>query len=757
MSCCSGIAVPLAEGAAGDRLRTEEIWLASRDLGNDLRQITLSLPGVRCAACIAAVEGTLRSVPGVEFARVNLSNRRVTINWRCKQADCPDFANELARIGYASHLTSFDDGSQDPVLAALLRALAVAGFSAMNIMMLSVSVWSGADPATRQTFHLISLALALPAIIYSGSVFYRSAWAALSRGRTNMDVPISVGVLLAFALSAYDTVQNALHAYFDASTSLLFVLLAGRTLDEMMRGKARSAVGALARLAPRGGNVIGADGTVAYVALADIRLGMHLLVAAGDRVPVDGVVVKGISELDCALVSGESQWRHAEAGTTIRSGVMNLTNPLTLLVTAAADNSFLAEITRMMEAAESGRSTYRRIADRAAGLYSPVVHGLAFLSLIAWFYGTGDLHKAITIAVAVLIIACPCALGLAVPMVQVVAVRRLFERGIMVRDGSAFERLGEIDTVLFDKTGTLTMGEIRLGNVNDVPAGTLSLAAAMARFSRHPASVAIAAANVEGQTPPMAFDRVEEIHGYGIEARAGNQIYRLGRPSWASIAPQATADDGNWSTVALSQNGRTLAVFSLEDTLRPGARELMHMLHGSGLSVRIVSGDGHAAVSSVARRLGIDDVSAELLPGEKVDAIRALSAANRKVLMIGDGLNDAPALAAAHVSIAPSSAVDIGRSASDFIFLGHSLLAIRDILQTASRANALIRQNFGLAIAYNVVSVPFAIAGQVTPLIAAIAMSLSSIAVVGNALRLGTRVAKERKGISMREAAAVKA
>ncbi|WFU51294.1 heavy metal translocating P-type ATPase [Sinorhizobium terangae] len=754
MSCCSGIAVSLADDAAGSFVRPEEIWLASRDLGDGLRQITLSLPTVRCAACIAAVEATLTDIPGVEVARVNLSNRRVTINWRGKEQECPDFVKALAGIGYASHLASFDDGSQNPQLSALLRALAVAGFSAMNIMMLSVSVWSGADPATRQSFHLISAALALPAIIYSGSIFYCSAWGALRRGRTNMDVPISVGVLLAFALSAYDTFQNAPHAYFDASTSLLFVLLAGRALDELMRGKARSALGALARLAPQGGNVIRADGTVTYVPLADIRPGMHLLVAAGERLPVDGVVVKGTSELDCSLVSGESRWRHAQRGTTIQSGVMNLTNPLTLRVTARADHSFLAEMTRMMEAAESGRSTYRRIADRAAGLYSPVVHGVAFLSMIAWFYDTGDLHKAITIAVAVLIITCPCALGLAVPMVQVVAVRRLLESGIMVRDGSAFERLSEIDTVLFDKTGTLTLGEIRLGNVDEIPARTLSLAAAMASFSRHPASVAIAAAKVQGKTPPIAFDRIEEIRGYGIEARVGNQVYRLGRHAWASIAPQATANDGS-STVALSQDGRTLAVFSLEDTLRPGARELMRVLHASGLSVSIVSGDGHPAVASVACRLGIGDFFAELLPSEKVDVIRAYSAANRKVLMIGDGLNDAPALAAAHVSIAPSSAVDIGRSASDFVFLGHSLLAISDILQTASRANALIRQNFALAVAYNVVSVPFAIAGEVTPLVAAIAMSLSSIAVVGNALRLRIWDAEKRKSFDAREPAAV--
>ncbi|MQV32385.1 cadmium-translocating P-type ATPase [Sinorhizobium meliloti] len=740
MSCCSGIAVPSAGAASRTSAPPEEIRLASRDLGDGLRQTALTLPDVHCAACIAAVEGALRKIPGVELARVNLSARRVTVNWRGNDDESPDFTGTLAKIGYASHLASIEEDIEDPVLSSLFKALAVAGFSAMNIMILSVSVWSGADPVTRHAFHLISAALALPAIVYSGRIFYRSAWAALRHGRTNMDVPISVGVLLAFALSVHDTLDNAPHAYFDASTSLLFVLLAGRTLDHLMRGRARSAVGALARLAPRGANVIGADGAIDYVPLSEIKPGMHLLVAAGERVPVDGVVVKGASELDCSLVSGESEWKRAEPGSALQAGVMNLANPLTLLATVFADGSFLAEMTRMMEAAESGRATYRRVADRAASLYAPVVHGVALLSMVAWLYGTGDLHKSVTIAIAVLVITCPCALGLAVPMVQVMAVRRLFERGIMVRDGSAFERLNEIDAVVFDKTGTLTLGAMRLVNAGDIEPQPLSLAAAMARVSRHPASAAIALAGAGRHTSPVEFDSLEEVHGCGIEGRAGDAVYRLGRPSWASTANQTDGETS--SAIVLSKDGETIADFAFEDSVRPGARELVQALRSAGLSVRILSGDRSSAVSSIARQLDIEAFSAELLPGEKVDAIRALAATGRKVLMIGDGLNDAPALAAAHVSIAPSSAMDVGRSASDFVFLGQSLLAVRDIIQTVSRADVLIRQNFAMAIAYNVVSVPFAIAGLVTPLAAALAMSLSSIVVVGNAMRLGAPVDK---------------
>ena len=458
MGCCA----PDVDSASINRRAVDdEVLLASRDIGEGLRQTELAIPDIHCGGCVQRIEKALGALPGVIQARVNLSTKRATIRWRTHNAP-PPFVSTLRGIGFEAHLHDAGTDEKDGALAELFRALAVSGFAASNIMLLSVSIWSGAEPATRDLFHWISALIAIPALAYSGRVFFRSAWRSLRHGQTNMDVPISIGVLLAAALSLYETIHHGPHAYFDAATSLLFFLLIGRTLDHVMRERARTAVKGLARLAARGALVLQPDGRHAYLPVADIHPGMTILLAAGERVPVDARVVKGQSELDCSLVSGESLPQPASEGSILQAGTLNLTGPLTTVATAAAKDSFLAEMVRMMEVAESGRSAYRRIADRASRLYAPVVHLTALLTFIGWMIATGDVHRALTIAIAVLIITCPCALGLAVPMVHVVAARRLFENGIMVKDGGALERLAEVDTVVFDKTGTLTLGDPRL-------------------------------------------------------------------------------------------------------------------------------------------------------------------------------------------------------------------------------------------------------------------------------------------------------
>ena len=750
MSCCA----PGTEGEACEAQSLpldEELREASRPVGEGLRQTDLSVPGVHCGACIVAVENALNKVEGVTSARVNLSTRRVTVQWRDDGRTVPGFCQTLASIGYPAHIFDFEAEGRDTELSKLLRAVAVAGFAASNIMLLSVSVWSGAEGATRDVFHLISAIIAIPALAYSGRIFFSSAWSVLKHGRTNMDVPISIGVLLAYGMSLYDTLNHGRHAYFDAAVMLLFFLLIGRTLDHVMRERARTAVKGLARMAARGALLEDAAGERRWIATGEIEPGMRILLGAGDRVPVDGRVVSGQSDLDCSLVSGESAPQAVTRDMDVRAGTLNLTGALTIEATARAEDSFLAEMVRLMEAAEGGKARYRRIADRAAQLYAPVVHLAAFLSFIGWFWATGDWHQSLTIAIAVLIITCPCALGLAVPIVQVVAARRLFERGIMVKDGSAMERLAEADAVLFDKTGTLTMGRPRLTDAAAVAPHLLAAAADLASHSRHPLAQALAAYR-DGEGVP--FDAVREVPGQGLEAQGADGLWRLGRRDWAVSGGAADTADGLTATT-LSLDGEELAVFRFTDQLRPDAGAAVHALCGAGLPARIISGDHRDAVADVAGRLGIGDFHAAMLPAQKVEAIRSLSGQGRKVLMVGDGLNDAPALNAAHVSMAPATAADIGRNAADFVFLRDSLAAVPAALSVSRQAGRLIRQNFAIAIVYNIIAVPLAITGHVTPLLAALAMSGSSILVISNAMRLmATRLVgvEERERVEQGEA-----
>ncbi|WP_353642622.1 cation-translocating P-type ATPase [Mesorhizobium sp. WSM2239] len=736
MSCCApGAETALGVvGAAPVLPSSQEIKLASRPLGGDVYQTVLSVPAIHCAACMQTIETAIGKLDRVEGARVSLSTKRVSVRWRGEEV--PPFVAALGRLGYQTHLFDPVLDEKDKTLSELIRAVAVAGFATGNIMLLSVSVWSGAEGATRDLFHWVSALIAIPALVFAGGIYFRSAWNALRHGRMNMDVPIAVGVSLAYAMSLYETIRHGDDAYFDASVSLLFFLLIGRTLDHVMRERARTAVNSLSRLAARGCMVLRGDGTRDYLPVGEIEPGMQLLIAAGERIPVDGNIVEGSSDLDCSLVSGESAPRAVAPGEKVQAGTLNLTGPLTMVATAAAKDSFLAEMVRLMEAAEGGRAQYRRIADRVSALYAPVVHLTASVTFLGWMAATGDWHGALTIAIAVLIITCPCALGLAIPIVQVVAARRLFESGIMVKDGSAMERLAEVDTAVFDKTGTLTLGQPNLVNAASIDSTMLAIAADMAAHSRHPFSSAIAGfAGVSGQPK---FESVSEHPGFGIEARVAGNIWRLGRVGWAGWKTRIGSEGklGGHGGTVLSKNGIITASFAFEDTLRPDAKAAVEQLKDAGLSVEILSGDTAKACGEVAETLGVDRFAAAMFPSGKVERIETLGKNGHKVLMVGDGLNDTPALGAAHVSIAPATAADIGRCAADFVFLRDSLMAIPRALDISRKAGRLIRQNIVIALVYNAVAVPIAILGHVTPLIAAIAMSASSLLVIGNALRL---------------------
>ena len=688
-------------------------------------ETVLVVPGMHCAGCLAKVERTLLTVSGVGAARVNLTARQVTVTHDAGLAP-PALIAALAGVGFAAQPRSPELAPPPSAVRPLLAPLGVAGFAAMNVMLLSVSIWSGADGATRELFHWLSALIGVPAIVYSGRVFFASAWRALRRGRTNMDVPISIGVTLATLLSLYETITGGADAWFDGTLMLLLFLLAGRALDAAMRDRARAGVDALLRQAAPGALVVGADQTVSWIAAADLVPGMLMRVAAGERLAADGEIVAGHSRFDNALLTGESVPVSAGEGERVHAGTLNCDAPVDVRIVAAGQDTTLAEIARLMGTAGQARSRYVRIADRASRLYAPAVHTLAALTFAGWMLHGAGLHQSLVIAIAVLIITCPCALGLAVPVAQVVACGALMRKGVMVKDGSALERLETVDRALLDKTGTLTLGRpvpdpVALQTLDPDAA---QVALALASHSRHPLSAALVEAlGARGVTAAPLRD-VAEVAGRGVTATWNGEAVALRRPDLA----------GGMATV-LDIAGRPARLIGFADRLRPDVRAALAQLAVLGIDAGIVSGDNAAAVNEIAGQTGLEALSAAT-PAAKQAAIERLQAAGGKVLMVGDGLNDGPALAAADASMAPGTASDVGRQAADFVFLGDSFLAVPRTIRAARRTMAVVRQNFVLAIGYNAFAVPLAMAGLVTPLIAAAAMSLSSLIVIANSLRL---------------------
>jgi P-type Cu2+ transporter len=696
--------------------------------------LMLSLPTAHCAVCITDVERALQAHPGVRSARVNLTLKRVSVA-ADPGVEAAALVTCLAGIGYEAH--ELDTGllsssEADRRGRDILMRIGVSGFAMMNIMLLSVAVWSGAGDATRDLFHWISGAIALPTVVFAGQPFFSSAWASLKARRLGMDVPISLAIILASSISVFETAHSGAHVYFDAAVMLTFFLLVGRYLDYRTRAVARSAAEELAALeVPRATRLTGTGEEV--VSVGELRVGDVIRVRPGGRIPADGVVLTGTSEIDRSLLTGESLPVWAGVDVALSAGEVNLTGPLTLRVTAAGRDSSLHRMADLVAAAESARNRYTSLAERAARIYSPGVHLLSFTSFVGWLWiSGGDVRLAVNIAAAVLIITCPCALGLAVPAVVTAASGKLFRAGLLIKDGTALERLAEVDCVVFDKTGTLTLGLPDPVDLADLPQGDLAVAVALAAGSSHPLSQALVVAAQRLRVQPAPVTDLREVPGSGVEGLWQGLPVRLGRAGWLGAVAAEGAGTASW----LQIGSAAPQAIRFTDQLRPGAAQAVRELQAMGKKVHLLSGDTPGAVAPLAAELGISDWRAGVLPGEKAAAIAALTAAGYRVLMVGDGLNETAALAGAHVSISPASALDAARAASDIVLLGQDMAPVAMAVRMAVVARRRIKQNFGISIAYNIVAVPFAIVGLATPLAAALAMSLSSITVSLNALRL---------------------
>lgn len=704
----------------------------AHDLGDDEHSLTLGVEGIHCASCIRLIENALSTGEGVSEARVNMSTERMTVRWHGPKERADALATSVTKLGYKLHALTDEAAPQTDQEKRLLRAIAVSGFAAANMMLLSMGLWASTTEtmgmATRELMHWISALIAMPTVIYAGQPFFNSALGVLKERRTNMDVPISLAVILATAMSLFETMNKGEHVYFDSAVMLLFFLLIGRYLDARAKGKARSsAVQLLGRL--QGFATVEEGGKTVQMPMRDLREGMMVRVAMGENIPADGVVVSGASSADLSLITGETVPESIGEGSEVFAGTLNISAPIRVQVSKASEKSLLSEIVKLMEVAEQGQSQYVRLADAAARLYTPVIHSMGALTFLGWWLVMqAPWQVSLLNAVTVLIITCPCALGLAVPVVQVLASGRLMKRGILLKSGDALEKMARIDRVVFDKTGTLTLGRPTLIS-SDHDLKCYELAASMASHSKHPLSVALAD-SFEG---PLAELEVIESEGQGLSAQFDDSEIRLGRRKWCGI--EGDAEDAALE-IWLSIDGDAKERFVFADQLRPDAAEAVVSLKDAGLDVELLSGDRQTVARQVAADAGIKEFSAEVTPVQKCDRLKSLQSRGHSVMMAGDGLNDAAAMAFADVSISPASAVDITQNTADVVFQGDELAPVASSYVTARKAMSLVKQNFALAVVYNIVAIPLAIMGHVTPLVAAIAMSGSSLVVILNSFRL---------------------
>lgn len=697
------------------------------------RSLELLVKGARCAACMAKIEGEVRALPAVETARLNLTTGKLTVGFEAGAGDPSLVLERLDGLGYPA--TLYDPGkaaaARDAEGRRLTLALGVAAFGAGNAMMFSVPIWAGLfgqelGPATRTLMMWMSGVIGAPCAVYAGMPFFESAWRSLRSGRANMDVPISIGVILTLVISFIETVLRGRDAYFDAAVTLLFLLLIGRWLDHRRRANARSAAADLLAMQAPSAALLGEDGAERRIPLSEVAPGDVLVVRPGERIPVDAVIAAGVSELDKSMLTGETLPVRVVPGEACQAGALNLGGVLRLRAVARSEDSAVAAIARLVEAGAQSRSKYVQLADKAAALYVPIIHTAAALTFVGvWALGMGP-REALLRAVAVLIITCPCALGLAVPAVQVTASARLFRRGVLVKSGAALERLAEVDHVVLDKTGVLTEGRPQL--IDPVPTA-IAMAAPLAKASAHPLSRALAA----HAGPTLLADNVVETPGQGVEGYIGGRRARLGRAAFVGVDGAPASETELWFGI----EGETKIRFVFADQLRADAAAAVAALKARGLSVEILSGDTFAAVARAAEQAGIEAWRAALTPADKAALVAERTAEGRKVLMVGDGLNDAAALAGAHAAMAPGTALDASQNAADLVFSGERLEAVIEAIDVARSARRRALENFSFAALYNMVAAPAAMLGLVNPFVAALAMSGSSLVVTLNALRTG--------------------
>jgi Cu2+-exporting ATPase len=710
------------------------------------KEATLLIDGVTCAACVWLIEQRLSRLPGVSAVSLNYATRRARVRWDTRVTTLSKVLRAVADLGYAAQ--PYDSGRAEEGLrrerGVLLWRLFIAGFSMMQVMMYAIPVYIAGGEMTsdiEQLMRIASLILTLPVALWSAVPFYAGAWRDLSRGRVGMDVPVALGIVIAFTASAAATWTASGTVYFDSVAMFVFLLLGARFLEMEARAKAVRTQEQLVRMVPATAERLIGSSATELVAAAALRPGDLVRVRPGSAIPVDGVVVLGSSAADESLLTGESRPVTKRPGDMLTGGAVNLDGVITMRVTRTGENTVLAGIVRLMDRAQSEKPAIAQAADRIAQWFVAALLVLTAATFVVWWQI--DASRALWVAVSLLVVTCPCALSLATPVALTAATGAAYRSGALITRGSALETLAQATHFVFDKTGTLTTGQMSLSGVSLLSSNTrescLSLAAALESWSEHPVGRALVTA-ARG-VHPVAED-VRTVTGSGVEGRVDGRRLRIGRPQFVAAlhgkalpAELASVPDA-MMVVALGDMQGWLALFMLDDVVRHDAPMMIRALAAGGAKIALLSGDRPQRVRHTAAELGITEYHGGATPAAKLDYVRALQARGAIVAMIGDGVNDAPVLAQAQVSIAPGSGTELAQVGADIILMTDRLGGLAEIVGGARRTLRVIHQNLAWAVAYNAVALPLAMAGMVTPLVAALGMSASSLVVVANALRL---------------------
>lgn len=695
------------------------------DSSEDQYSVDLLVEGIHCGSCIWLIESTLKD-KGVVSARINLSTNRINLIWKGNAQRIQEFVDIVEKIGYKLLPYNIDIKIQNDELNLkdLVRRIFIAGFGSIAMMMIVWGVWFGEMDSSmgeqmKRALNLVATIFAVPCIIYSSVPFIRSAWGALRVAKTNMDVPISLAIILTTIISIQQAFLGSDQVYYEAATSLVFFLLIGRYLDAKVRNKARNKATEILMSQVQSVTVM-IDDRFELIDVRHAQPGQIAYINAGEKIPIDGVIIDGETEVDNRLITGENMPEWVAEGGKVFAGTINLRAPIKVRITSTSENTTLSEIIRLMEKAEQSKSAYVSISDFVAKIYTYVVIILSSATFIAWLSMGASYHDAILYAVSVLIITCPCALGLAVPAAQIAANSRLLNSGIIMRTADGLEKISQIEKIYFDKTGTLTSPDFVLKTkISDEDA---KLIASIAAKSSHPLSKALA----KIYSGKILDIDVKETRGHGLTARYKNELYMLGKPDFCGGELTKSPN----IQVCFNKAGKVITL-ELIESLKSDAKAIVKKLRKYELE--IISGDRKEPTELVAKELGIKRYRYRITP---IDKYQIIHNERRKVLMIGDGLNDSAALKEAFASISPCSALEIAQAASDFVIQGEKLAPVLEILSTAKKFVLVVKQNFLMSLFYNLYFVVYAVMGNATPILAAIAMSSSSILVILNSLRV---------------------